>query len=146
MAKVVFTVRPSVVLPDHRPLYKITQLLFVLLLASHGKKSSLVRLQMFNWALKADARRKKLVLAAETGVIEFSAWGFDPVVDRALALAAAEGLVEQTSTGVKLTEKGLIFCSSVIREELYTEDRSFLSALKGGISENMVKTIVNRWV
>ncbi|MFM0265079.1 hypothetical protein [Paraburkholderia sediminicola] len=146
MTHLAFTVRPSVVLPDHRPFYKITQLLLVLLLASHGKKSSMVRLQMFNWALKDDARRQKLALASETGELDFPAWGFDPVLDRALSLARADGLVEPTSSGVKLTSEGARFCDTVIKEDLYSEDQALLRKLKTSVTENMVKEIVNRWV
>jgi hypothetical protein len=146
MTSLAFSVRPSVVLPDHRPLYKITQLLLILLLASHGKKSSMARLQMFNWALKDEARRAKLALAAESGELEFPAWGFDPVLDRALSLARADGLVEPTTTGVKLTGEGARFCDSVIEEQLYSEDQALLRKLRTSITEKMVQAIVNQWV
>ncbi|QUN44445.1 hypothetical protein KEH56_35245 [Burkholderia cenocepacia] len=117
MTFLAFSVRPSVVIPDHRPLYKIVQVLLVLYLASNGKKSSMVRLQMFNWALKSSARRDKLAAAAQSGALDFPAWGFDPALDAAVALAKADGLLEATTTGVKLTEKGAQFCALATREE-----------------------------
>ncbi|OBR53108.1 hypothetical protein [Paraburkholderia tropica] len=146
MTFLAFTVRPSVVIPDHRPLYKIVQVLLVLHLASYGKKSSMVRLQMFNWALKSNARRDKLAVAAQTGELDFPAWGFDPALDTAVALGKADGLLEATTTGVKLTEKGAQLCISATEEELYDDDRALLSKLKTSITEKMVQTIVNRWV
>ncbi len=146
MTFLAFTVRPSVVIPDHRPLYKIVQVLLVLYLASYGKKSSMVRLQMFNWALKSSARRDKLASAAQSGELDFPAWGFDPALDTAVALAKADGLLEATTTGVKLTEKGVQFCASAAREDVYDDERALLSKLKISITEKMVQTIVNRWV
>jgi hypothetical protein len=146
MTSLAFTVRPSVVIPEHRPLYKIVQILLVLQMASHGKKSSMVRLQMFNWVLKSAPRREKLAAAATKGGLDFPAWGFDPALDTAVSLAKADGLVEPTSTGVKLTEKGAQLCAAVVEEELYAEDRGFLATLKTSITEKMVQTIVNRWI
>lgn len=146
MTSLAFTVRPSVVIPDHRPLYKIVQILLVLYLASYGKKSSMVRLQMFNWALKSSARRDKLAAAAQSGELDFPAWGFDPALDTAIALAKADGLLETTTTGVKLTERGAQFCASAAREGVYDDERALLSKLKTSITEKMVQTIVNRWV
>lgn len=146
MTSLAFIVRPSVVIPEHRPLYKIVQILLVLQMASHGKKSSMVRLQMFNWVLKSAPRREKLAAAATTGGLDFPAWGFDPALDTAVSLARADGLVEPTSTGVKLTAKGAQLCAVVVDEGLYAEDRDFLAMLKTSITEKMVQTIVDRWI
>lgn len=60
-----FVRRPSPVLVEHRPLYKITQLLLVLQMSSRGGKSTLPRLHLFNWALKSTDRIQKLVDAAK---------------------------------------------------------------------------------
>src|SRR3546814_3539930 len=48
-----FERRPSPVLAEHRPMYKIGQVLLILFLASRGGRSSLPRLQLFNWAMKS---------------------------------------------------------------------------------------------
>lgn len=106
----------------------------------------MVRLQLFNWVLKDEKRRAKLTNAPKTGEIDFMAWGFDPALDTALSLANAEGLIESTSTGVKLTHRGVDFCGSVIKEDLYAEDRAFLESLRTSITEKMVQAIVNKWV
>lgn len=146
MATLEFNVRPSSVLPDHRPLFKITQLLLVLLLASRGRKSSLVRLQLFNWVLKEDARREKLVRAAKSQEIDFPAWGIDPTVQTAMTLAAADGLIIATAKTVTLTEKGSNLCERALKEQLYDDDVSYLRALKTSITETMVGKIVEKWV
>ena len=145
MTSLAFKVRPSAVLPDHRPLYKITQVLLILLLASRGKKSSFVRLQLFNWALKDEARRNKLALASVNKEIEFPAWGLDPTLDTALALAKADALVATTAKVVELTKSGREFCERVLQEHLYEEDAAYLRNLGTSITETMVDAIVNRW-
>ena len=146
MSYLAFNLRPSVVLPDHRPLYKITQLLLVLMLASHGKKSSVVRLQLFNWILKDDSRRAKLTQASVTKTLQFPAWGLDPTLDTALAFAKADGLVENTSTGVKLTAHGQGFCTRALKAGLFEEDEAYLKKIGLAITEKMVGAIVERWV
>lgn len=146
MAFLEFNVRPSSVLPDHRPLFKITQLLLVLLLASRGRKSSLVRLQLFNWVLKDDARREKLIRAAKSQEIDFPAWGLDPTVQTAMSLAAADGLIDATAKAVVLTDKGSSFCQRALDEQLYDDDAAFLRGLKTSITEKMVDSIVEKWV
>ncbi|WP_353189886.1 hypothetical protein [Pandoraea pnomenusa] len=146
MATLEFNVRPSTVLPDHRPLFKITQLLLVLLLASRGRKSSLVRLQLFNWVLKDDARREKLVSAAKSQEIDFPAWGLDPAVQKAMTLAAADGLIVATAKSVALTRKGSDLCELALTEKLYDADASYLRGLRTSITEKMVDNIVEKWV
>lgn len=145
MSYLSFNVRPSVVLPDHRPLYKITQLLLVLSLASHGKKSSLIRLQLFNWALKEDERRQKLLQASEDRLINFPAWGVDPTLNAAIALAKADELIEATSTGYRITLLGQKFCALVLAEGLFDEDLQFLKQIRNSITEKMVDEIVDKW-
>ncbi|VVE55517.1 hypothetical protein PCA20602_05025 [Pandoraea capi] len=145
MATLEFNVRPSVVLPDHRPLFKITQLLLVLLLASRGRKSSLVRLQLFNWVLKEDVRREKLVRAAKSQEIDFPAWGLDPAVQKAMTLAAADGLITASAKMVALTNKGSAFCERALEEQLYDDDAAYLRGLKTSITEKMVDNIVEKW-
>ena len=100
-----FVRRPSPVLVEHRPLYKITQLLLVLHMSSRGGKSTLPRLHLFNWALKSTDRIQKLLDAAKAKVLHMTAWGFDPALAIAIRFAVAESLVEATSTGYQLTEK-----------------------------------------
>jgi hypothetical protein len=146
MSYLAFNLRPSVVIPDHRPLYKITQLLLVLMFASHGKKSTVVRLQLFNWILKDSARRTKLSQASVTKSLQFPAWGLDPTLDTALTLAKADGLIESSSTGVKLTVHGQGFCTRALKAGLFEEDEQYLKKIGLSITEKMVTTIVERWI
>ena len=64
MSGLLFERKPSPVLAEHRPLYKIGQVLLILHLASRAGRSRLLRLHLFNWALKSVDRQKLLIHAS----------------------------------------------------------------------------------
>lgn len=141
-----FIRRPSPVLVEHRPLYKITQLLLVLQLSSRGGKSTLPRLHLFNWALKRTDRIQKLVDAAKAKVLHMTAWGFDPALAIAIRFAVAENLVEAISTGYQLTEKGRTFITEVLRDaDAFAPERKLLTQIGKDITEGMVETVAKGW-
>lgn len=141
-----FVRRPSPVLVEHRPLYKITQLLLVLQIASRGGKSTLPRLHLFNWALKSTDRIQKLVDAAKAKVLNMTAWGFDPALAIALRFAMAENLVDATSTGYQLTEKGRCFITEVLKDAgAFSSERKLLMQIGKGITEAMVEKVARGW-
>lgn len=126
-------------------MYKITQILLVLHLASRAKQSSLIRLQLFNWVLKDPERQRRLLAASQDNQISFPAWGVDPALNKALAFAKADGLIEPVAQGFKLSMLGQQFCARVIKEGLFEEDRSFLDTIGISVTQKMVDAIVNRW-
>lgn len=141
-----FVRRPSPVLVEHRPLYKITQLLLVLQMSSRGGKSTLPRLHLFNWALKSTERIQKLVDAAKAKVLNMTAWGFDPALAIAIRFAAAENLVEATSTGYQLTEKGRAFITEVLKDaDAFAPERKLLTQIGKDITEGMVEKVAKGW-
>ena len=141
-----FERRPSPVLVEHRPLYKICQLLLVLHLSSRGGKSTLPRLHLFNWALKRTDRIQKLVGAAKAKVLHITAWGFDPAVAIAIRFAIAEELLQTTSTGYQITEKGLSLIAEVLKDPgAFSTERTFLKEIGKDITENMVETVARGW-
>lgn len=141
-----FERRPSPVLVEHRPLYKICQLLLVLHLSSRGGKSTLPRLHLFNWALKRTDRILKLVVAAKARVLHVTAWGFDPAVAIAIRFAIAEELLKTTSTGYQITEKGLSLVAEVLKDpDAFSRERGLLTEIGKDITENMVETVARGW-
>lgn len=141
-----FIRRPSPVLVEHRPLYKITQLLLVLHMSSRGGKSTLPRLHLFNWALKSTDRIQKLVVAAKSKVLHMTAWGFDPALAIAIRFAVAEDLVETTSTGYQLTDKGRAFIAEVLKDAgAFASERKLLAQIGKDITEGMVETVAKGW-
>lgn len=141
-----FVRRPSPVLVEHRPIYKITQLLLVLQMSSRSGKSTLPRLHLFNWALKSTDRIQKLVDAAKAKVLNMTAWGFDPALAIAIRFAVADNLVETTSTGYQLTEKGRVFITEVLRDTCtFAPERKLLTQIGKDITEGMVEKVAKGW-
>lgn len=141
-----FERRPSPVLVEHRPVYKISQLLLVLHISSRGGKSTLPRLHLFNWALKRTDRIRKLVDAAKAKVLQITAWGFDPALAIAIRFAVAEDLVQSTSTGYQLSEKGRNFIVEVLKDpDLFASERTLLTEIGKDITEAMVDKVAKGW-
>lgn len=141
-----FVRRPSPVLVEHRPLYKITQLLLVLQMSSRGGRSTLPRLHLFNWALKSTDRIQKLVDSAKAKVLNMTAWGFDPALAIAIRFAVAERLIEATSTGYQLTEKGRGFITEVLKDaDAFAPERKLLMQIGKDITESMVEKVAKGW-
>ncbi|SDC54253.1 hypothetical protein SAMN05216345_102692 [Cupriavidus sp. YR651] len=141
-----FVRRPSPVLVEHRPLYKIAQVLLVLHLSSRGGKSSLARLHLFNWALKRTDRIQKLVEAAKAKVLLMTAWGFDPALAIAVRFAIAEELVQPTSTGYQIADKGKAFIAEVLKDSgAFAEERSLLIQIGKDITEAMIDKVAKGW-
>lgn len=141
-----FERRPSPVLAEHRPMYKIGLVLLILHLASRGGKSSLPRLQLFNWAMKSIKRQQQLVLAVGEKVLQVPAWGFDPTLAIAVRIAIAEGLVAENSTGYEISTDGEFFVKEIMKDaELFGPERSFLSAVGKGLTEGMIEATASGW-
>ena len=141
-----FERRPSPVLAEHRPLYKIGQLLLVFLIASTQNKSSLARLQLFNWAMKSSDRRSLLIKAANNRKLAVTAWGFDPTLAVALRIGISEELIIENSTGYELAGNGRAFIEEImLDDESFTQEREFLSAVGRKISEKMVEETAKGW-
>lgn len=144
-ARLKFTRRASPVLPEHRLIYKISQIL-LLLNYSRAGKSSLLRLHLLNWASKTPQRTQHLRNAVKTRSLSLITWGFDPAIPIALRYALAEGLVAQNTTGYQLEELGRKFIKSVLEDpDLFADERNMLSEIGKGISEGMVDIVAKDW-
>lgn len=145
MTKLSFHRKPMPIYAEHRPLYKIAQVLFVLGLASRGGKSSILRIQLFNWALKETKRMEEIERAAESGTLEISVWGIDPTLNAAIQFAISEGLIKQETSNVIITEKGKDYMELIIEEDVFISEKEFYSKVKKKITESMVSHVVDSW-
>jgi len=130
---------------EHRPIYKITQLLLVLYLSSRGKKSSLIRLHLFSWVLKDEIRKKMLLESANQNQVLFGVWGVDPAVNISLQYAEAEGLISKSGLSYKLTQDGAKYVSEIDSEMAFKDDYFFLQSIGSKITEGMVENIIREW-
>ena len=141
-----FERRPAPVLPEHRPLYKIAQVVLVLHLSSRAGKSSLTKLHLFNWALKSAERRQRLSQAARTKSLNVTAWGFDPALAIALRYACAEEMIAAISSGYELTGRGQTFANSIMDDpDLLIEEKTLLKDVGKNINEGMVDVVAKGW-
>lgn len=145
MSKLIFQRKPMPLMAEHRPIYKITQILLALYLASRGKKSSLIRLHLFSWVLKDDMRKDVLSNSVKCNKILFDVWGIDPAVNRSLQFAIAEGLIGRAGLSYKLTASGINYISQIDDQVAFGDDYHFLKSLGLKITEAMVQDIVREW-
>lgn len=145
MSKLTFHRKPMPLMAEHRPIYKITQLLLVLYLSSRGKKSSLIRLHLFSWVLKDEIRKKMLLESANQNKILFGVWGVDPAVNISLQYAEAEGLISKSGLSYKLTQDGAKYVSEIDSEMAFKDDYFFLQSIGSKITEGMVENIIREW-
>lgn len=141
-----FIQRPAPVFVEHRPIYKIGQILLILYLSSRGFKSSLTRLQLFNWLIKERVRKDKVILSIKNNKLDVYAWGFDPALTIALRYAIAEKLIDEDVDTFKLTNKGIEYCMRILEDEtLFEEEKAFLQVVKKSITEKIVDSATKGW-
>jgi hypothetical protein len=145
-SRLVFKRRPSPVLADHRPLYKMGEVALVLHLVSRAKRSSLPRLHLFNWALKTPDRVEALSQATRHRKLSMATWGFDPALAVALRYLCAEKLTVEGDGKFTLTPAGEAFALGIV------SDKTAMLAVKGdleligkGVTEEMVKAVAREW-
>ena len=144
--RLLFQRRPAPVLAEHRPMYKICQLLLVLRMASRSGKSSLPRLHLFNWAFKRSDRSVRIIEAAKSRVLRVTAWGFDPALAIALKYGIAEGLVRTVPTGYELTDRGIALADAVVKDiGIFGSEKAILVSIGKDITEGMVEAVAKDW-
>lgn len=145
MSKLSFTRKPMPILPDHRPMYKLTIILLILYLSSRSYKSSLIRLHLLNWVLKDEKRKSKLLFCAKEKFLDFKVWGIDPALNISLEIAQYEGLIEKSNLSFKLTDKGIQYITEVVKQDIFQSTIDYLKCLGKSITEKMINEIIGAW-
>ncbi|MCF6442566.1 hypothetical protein L1077_24400 [Pseudoalteromonas luteoviolacea] len=146
MSKIEFNRRRAAVIPDLRPMYKIAKILMILALCCSGKKASLLKLHLLNWALLDSQRFKALKLSAEQKKLLLGVWGIDPSLNMALQFAVSEKLILRLANGsFQLSDLGLEFMNKSNMIGLLPELSLEMKALGKGITEKMVNEAVRKW-
>ncbi|HBC3477235.1 TPA: hypothetical protein KDY95_002325 [Vibrio cholerae] len=145
MNSIRFHRRPMPVIADHRPMYKISLLLLILKECSIGGTSSLIRLHLFNWALKDKKRMNQLMLSADNKELTFDIWGMDPTVNFAISHSIANGLMVKIPSGYKITQKGEDFLSEYNIKKEFSSIDLFINSVKKKVTQKMVDNVALRW-
>lgn len=147
--KLSFTRRPISVPADYRPMYKIGIIVMILKICCRAERGGLLKLHLLSWALKS-SKNMDLVrqYIANNYKNEFSVWGIEPALNRALLLAVAEGICEIIEGKTyQLTEKGNKFYKMIVADnELLEEEKSFLKFVgKNKITDSRIDAISKQW-
>lgn len=148
--KLTFTKRPIPIPADYRPMYKIALLVLILRLVCRAETASLLKLHLFSWALTSENNLLKLrEYVTSNFQSDFSVWGIEPALNRALQLAIAENICEVVNgMSYKLTEKGFKFFEMINADkELFDKEKAFLNFIgKSKITDNRLKAMSNQWI
>jgi hypothetical protein len=133
---------------DYRPLYKIGHLILILAIACRGNKASLMKLHFLSWAIKS----KQNIDTVQSWIQDdfkndFHIWGISPTVNRALAYATADDIVENRGGEIILKNKGEQFFKLIKTDpELFNTEIVFLNSIgKNGITEQRIKNLTAKF-
>lgn len=147
--KLSFTQRPIPLPVEYRPMYKIALIVLVLKLCCRGETSNLIKLHLFSWAFTSKKNMKELQdYVASNFKTDFSVWGIEPALNRALQLAVAENICEILhGKNYKLTEKGNKFFEMIEQDsQLFDVEKSFLAFIgKNQITDNRINLMTDKW-
>jgi hypothetical protein len=147
--KLSFTKRPIPIPADYRPMYKIALIVLILRLCCRAETSTLLKLHLFSWALTSESNLLKLRdYVTNNFQTDFSVWGIEPALNRALQFAIAENICEVVNgKNYKLTEKGIRFYELINAEnDLFDKEKIFLNFIgKNKITDNRINSISNQW-
>ena len=147
--KLSFAQRPIPIPADYRPMYKIALLVLILRLCCRAETSNLLKLHLFSWALSSDKNLSNLRNYVTSNFqSDFSVWGIDPALNRALQLAIAENICDvEGGKNYKLTEKGFRFYEMINADnELFEKEKTFLNFIgKSKITDKRINAMSNQW-
>ena len=147
--KLSFTKRPIPLPAEYRPMYKIALIVMILKICCRGESSNLLKLHLFSWALASEKNMKELRdYVTSNFKTDFSVWGIEPALNRALQLAVAENICEIVNgKNYKLTEKGNKFFEMIKADaELFDIEKTFLSLIgKNTITDSRITSMTQKW-
>lgn len=139
-----FSERPAPVLPRHRMAWGLSLVVLILALCSRGRRASLQKLHVLNWAVRNEPNRNTfrtfLDGSSEPGAMLIR---YEPSLNRAVDFAAGEGLVEILQSGsIQLTSQGEEFAAELLsQKEVLAAEIEFFRELHLRLTEQMVTTL-----
>lgn len=148
--KLSFVKRPISIPADYRPMYKIAIIVLILKYCCRASKSSLLKLHLFSWALTSKRHALLLSEYINDGYKgDFSIWGIEPALNRALQLATAEKICEiiDGKNYVLTNDIGLKFYNKIAADkELFNEEKTFLLSIgKSKITDSKINAMTKQW-
>jgi hypothetical protein len=140
--RLTFNERPVSIPAELRPLWKISCILLVLKLNCIREKASLSKLQLFNWGMGSPITMKNLFIYSTSKSREFlpDVVPLDPSINRAVAFAVADGLVELDNTGkIKLSDKGNTLVNWILDDPtIFQDEKEMLTMIGKSVTEDTI--------
>ena len=147
--KLSFRQRPIPIPAEYRPIYKIGLIVLILKICGHAEKASLLKLHLLSWATLSKGNMQGLEGYVKSGYQDdFSVWGIEPALNRALQYAGAERICGMDSDGnYILLEKGQRFYQMISADpDLFATEKAFFAFLgKKKITDNHLLKLSKRW-
>ncbi len=146
--KISFSKKPIPLPADYRPLYKIAQIVLILKLVCRSNSSKLLKLHLFSWALKSEKNRAELRDFINSNFTnDFSVWGIEPTLNRALHISVAEEICSYSNGNYTLTEKGNELYELIANDvEILSFEKTYLSQIgKNKITDSRLNKITAKW-
>ena len=147
--KLSFVKRPIPLPAEYRPMYKIALIVMILKICCRAESSSLLKLHLFSWALASEKNMKEVHdFVVSNFKTDFSVWGIEPALNRALQLAIAENICDiAQGKSYKLTEKGNKFYDMIKADpELFIVEKAFLLYVgKNKITDSRISEMTKKW-
>lgn len=145
--KIIFTSRPESIPGDMRPSWRIGLILLILSITSRGGKSSILRISVFNWALRNKVNQQNLLnLLNNITSPDLIYFRNDPTLLRAIDFGIGFGYIDSLGDRVRLSIKGNKLVQQImINKDIYIEEKKFLSEIgKSKINETFVKQLITK--
>jgi len=139
-----FQRRPASLPADLRPSWRIGMVLLLLRKCCRSNKSSLGRLHVLNWGvLSKDNRLALQKVIREDATADQLIVRIEPSLNRAVALAAGEGLVQRPNgEHIELTARGIHFADAIdATEGMYIVEKELMVSIGKRVSEKLIKQI-----
>ena len=143
--KIKFSPKNRPIYPELRIMYRIVQILLILDISSRGKKSSLIRLHLFNWGLNCQENRTALLKFARDMKQGINFWSVDPMLNRAVEFAVADKLIKRENNNYSITDEGKAYITLVKNNEVFDNDISLLKMIGKNITESLVSKQLELW-
>ncbi|MBW1794858.1 MAG: hypothetical protein JRJ38_10575 [Deltaproteobacteria bacterium] len=118
-------------------------------MASIKKTASLLKLHFFSWAMRSEKNMAEAIKFSKQTRSEFVAvkiWNVEPSLNRALAYAIAEGIIELNGGRYHLASKGENLLRVILEDEqLLISEKKFLNTVKKKISEAHLQRLSKWW-
>jgi hypothetical protein len=147
--KLSFSKRPFPVPADYRPMYKIGIIVMILKICCRAETSGLLKMHLLSWALSSEENANKLQEHILSNYqTDFSVWGIEPALNRAMQFAVADRICEVVNgKNYRLTEKGHNLYSMITKDkEIFEREKLFLFFIgKNKITDSRITAMSKKW-